>query len=118
MTVRIQKDRDERTVRSFYRVGGYLGPWSSSLTLAWLAAHRERLHSLILSGKRLSLLVIWDTKGTQDACRSDADVEAIRTLVNGGDPIECDRCEGTGDRFGRAYGPKLPCPGCGGDGTV
>lgn len=28
------------------------------------------------------------------------------------DADECERCEGTGDRYGRAYGPKVPCPDC------
>ena len=34
-------------------------------------------------------------------------------------PDECPRCEGTGDRYGRAYGPeKSPCPDCDGSGDV
>lgn len=75
--------RDEHAIQTEHHICGYLGPWSSCFTLAWLASHRDRLRSLILGGKRLTILVVWDTAGTRDAARSDEDVDAIRTLVNG-----------------------------------
>lgn len=77
---------DERTVEGRYRVFGYLGPVSSCFTLVWLATHRDRLRTIVLGGKRLSVLVIWDTQGDRPACRSDADVEAVRQVVYGDPP--------------------------------
>jgi len=80
--------KDERTVPGRYRTAGFLGPISSCFTLAWLASHRDRLHTLLLGGKRLSLLVIWDRKGAALAERTDAEVDAIRTLVYGERPVD------------------------------
>lgn len=74
---------DERTLEGENRVAGFLGPQSSSFTLAWLAGHRDRLRTLILGGKRLSVLVVWDRKGTQEVHRTEAEVDAIRTIVYG-----------------------------------
>jgi hypothetical protein len=79
---------DERTVSGKYRAAGYLGPLSSSFTLAWLASHRGRLRSLLLGGKRLSILVVWDTEGSEDVDHPTADVVAIRQLVHGDCKIE------------------------------
>ena len=85
MIVRNRTSADERTITGRYRTAGYLGPWSSSITLAWLASHRGRLHTLLAGGKRISMLVIWDTRGAELVKRSEADVAAIDTLVNGED---------------------------------
>lgn len=74
---------DERTINGRYRAAGYLGPVMSSFTLAWLASHRARLRTFLLGGKRLSVLVVWDTKGARKVGQSDADVEAVRQLVYG-----------------------------------
>lgn len=74
---------DERTVESKYRVAGFLGPRSSSFTLAWLAGHRERLRTMIVGGRRLSVLVLWDRRGPEEVAWSDADVEALRQIVYG-----------------------------------
>jgi hypothetical protein len=81
---------DERTMRTEHRVAGYLGPRSSSFTLAWLASHRERLRTLLVGGKRLSVLVIWDTQGAREVDRNDADVEALRQVVLGDRPNQGD----------------------------
>lgn len=32
--------------------------------------------------------------------------------------VECDRCEGTGDRYGRSTGLSATCPDCSGNGQV
>lgn len=74
---------DERTLTGKYRSVGFLGPWTSSFTLAWLASHRDRLRTLVLGGKRLSVLVIWDTRGGQVVDRSEADTAAVYQLVYG-----------------------------------
>jgi len=74
---------DEHVLTTGYRTAGLLGPWSSSFTLAWLATHRRRLHTLLLGGKRLSILLIWDTKGSEPVPHSDDEVAAIGTIVYG-----------------------------------
>lgn len=74
---------DEKVIRQSRGPIGYLGPFSSSLTLAWLATHRDRLRSLVVGGKRLTLLVIWDTKGSLTVAHSEAEVEALREIVYG-----------------------------------
>lgn len=74
---------DERSLNGRYRMAGLLGPMSSTFTLAWLASHRDRLRTLALGGKRLSVLVVWDTKGLALADRSDDDVDAVYQLVYG-----------------------------------
>jgi hypothetical protein len=74
---------DERTVSGKNRAAGFLGPLASSFTLAWLASHRGRLRTLLLGGKRLSVLVVWDTKGAALVEHPEADVVAIRQLVHG-----------------------------------
>lgn len=77
---------DERVVRpGQHRIAGFLGPISSSFTLAWLASHHERMRTLILGSKRLSVLVIWDTRGSATQPHSDADVAAITQLTYGDD---------------------------------
>lgn len=80
---------DERVATRWDRTAGYLGPRASTFTLAWLASHRDRLRTLILGGKRLSVLFIWDTKGAQEAERTDPDMDAIYQLVYGdaGPPV-------------------------------
>jgi len=78
--------RDERTITRHERTVGYLGPWSSTFTLAWLASHRDRLRTLLLGGRRLSILVVWDTEGRKVAARSEDDIQAIYQLVNGERP--------------------------------
>lgn len=74
---------DERSVVWRDRMAGALGPHSSSMMLAWLASHRDRLRTLILGGKRLSVLVIWDSGGAEKTDRTEADVAAIEQLVYG-----------------------------------
>lgn len=75
---------DEHTIRRERGPIGFLGPISSSLTLAWLASHRGRLRTLIVGGQRLSFLVIWDRQGnTSCPERTDVEVEALRTVVFG-----------------------------------
>jgi hypothetical protein len=83
MSARRGRLTDERTVSTDHRVAGYLGPRATSFTLAWLATHRGRLHTLIFGGKRLSVLVVWDTKGAEGVQRSDAEVDAMATVVYG-----------------------------------
>lgn len=78
---------DERVLSGRNRAVGFLGPLASTFTLAWLATHRDRLHTFLLGGKRLSVLVVWDTAGSALADRSDADVEAIRQIVYGDRPV-------------------------------
>jgi hypothetical protein len=82
---------DERTLRTKHRVVGFLGPVSSSFTLAWLASHRGRLRTFLLGGKRLSVLVAWDTEGTRTVERDDADVAALRYVVLGPGPSKSGR---------------------------
>lgn len=81
-----QGDRDERTVAVGDRRIGILGPFSSSLTLAWMATHRDRLRALLLGGKRLSVLVTWDRRGAERVEHSDAEVDALHTIVYGYPP--------------------------------
>lgn len=79
---------DERVLSRCDRTVGFLGPWSSSFTLAWLATHRDRLRTFLLGGHRLTVLVVWDTKGQVLACRTEADVDAVRQIVNGGQHVD------------------------------
>jgi hypothetical protein len=51
-----------------------------------LATHRDRLRTLVLGGRRLSLLVIWDQQGATAVDHSDAEVDAIATIVYGQPP--------------------------------
>lgn len=74
---------DDHTLTGRLRTVGWLGPVSSCFTLAWLATHRDRLHTFVLGGKRLSVLVIWDERGEELANRSEADVDAVRQIVRG-----------------------------------
>lgn len=75
---------DERTLRiGGNRAFGVLGPVSSCFTLAWLATHRKRLRTLLLGGKRLSVLVVWDRKGSEKVPHDDAEVLALRRIVYG-----------------------------------
>lgn len=34
------------------------------------------------------------------------------------DTTECERCEGTGDLYGRTFGPIALCPDCNGIGVI
>lgn len=86
---------DERTVRTEYGVIGFLGNISSSFTLAWLASHRDRLSTFIVGRKRLSVLVIWDSKGAALAARDDIDVAAIGRLTFGGGTKPASHPKGT-----------------------
>jgi hypothetical protein len=75
--------RGERSLTWRGRSIGLLGPFASSFTLAWLATHRGRLYSLLLGGKRLSLLVIYDSHGKRIVQRDDREIDAIKTIVWG-----------------------------------
>lgn len=72
---------DERSVEWRGRMAGLLGPVSSAFTFAWLATHRDRLRTLVLGGYRLSIFVLWDTKGAARVHRTDAQIEALKTLM-------------------------------------
>lgn len=74
---------DKRTLRAGPRTVGFLGPRSTSFTLAWLATHRDRLRTLLLGGTRLSVLVIWDRRGAELVPHDDDEVAAIRRLIYG-----------------------------------
>ena len=69
--------------RRYEAAGAYL----TGLTLCWLAAHRW-IRSLLLGGKRLTVLVLWDPKGAAAADIGDADLDAIRQLVGVSSPGE------------------------------
>jgi hypothetical protein len=77
---------DERALTRRNRIIGFLGPRSSSFTLAWLATHRDRLRSMVLGGKRLTVLVIYDRRGAELVPHDDVELEAIRRLVYGPEP--------------------------------
>lgn len=79
---------DEHTLPGRNRLVGFLGPVSSSFTLAWLATHRGRLRTMVLGGRRLSVLVIWDRQGSGKVEHSDAEVDAIYQLVYGRAPAK------------------------------
>lgn len=81
--MKYRKRGDETVIEGRYRAFGLLGPFSSTVTLVWLATHRGRLRTLLLGGKRLSVLVIWDTAGARLVKRSDVDIEAMRQIVYG-----------------------------------
>lgn len=109
--------RDERTLTGRHRTCGYLGPWSSSFTFAWLATHRDRLQTLILGGKRLSMLFVWDSRGAEPVHRSEQEIEAVRTIVLGpmaaADPAEpCSLCGGYG-AINEVTRKPVPCMACG-----
>lgn len=74
---------DEHTISGKYRTAGVLGPVSSCFTLAWLASHRGRLRTLLLGGKKLGVLVMWDSQGGKTVDRSADDERAIAQLVYG-----------------------------------
>lgn len=59
------------------------GHKASSFTLAWLATHRDRLRTLVLGGKRLSILIVWDEKGSEQVEHSDAEIDALAMIVRG-----------------------------------
>ncbi len=73
-------------MRSVVRLGQrrfeLAGERSTTLTLAWLAAHR-RLRALVLGGKRLTVLVLWDPAGDADAGYTAADEDAMYQLTYG-----------------------------------
>lgn len=75
-----------RVLQGKYRRAGVLGPFSSSLTLAWLATHRDRLTTVLLGGKRLCVLAAWDSGGSASVEHSDAEIDAIHQLVYGYPP--------------------------------
>lgn len=77
---------DERTLTYRDRTIGFLGAMSSSFTLAWLATHRDRLRSFILGGPRLTVLVVWDTRGARPVDHSDVEVDALAVIVYGPQP--------------------------------
>lgn len=84
MPARTPSLTDERSISTEHRVAGLLGPRSTSFTLAWLARHRGRLHSLLLGGRRLTLLVIYDHGGAEPAPRpSELEVACLRVVING-----------------------------------
>lgn len=83
MKKRWRSYEDEHAMTIGPRAFGFLGPVSSCFTLAWLASHRGRLHSLFLGGKRLSLYVVWDSQGSRLVEHDDAEVDAIRRLTYG-----------------------------------
>lgn len=74
---------DEHTIDGRGRLWGFLGPVASSFTFAWLATHRGRLRTLVIGGRRLSFLVVWDSKGDDLVDHDDDEVDAIRRLVYG-----------------------------------
>lgn len=65
------------------RVWGYFTHRKASFTLAWLATHRDRLRLLVLGGKRLSVLIVWDEKGAETVDHDDAEVLALQRIVYG-----------------------------------
>lgn len=65
------------------RALGVLGARASSMTLAWLASHRDRFRTVLLGGHRLSVLVIWDRRGGEKVDRSGDDERAIYQLTYG-----------------------------------
>ena len=78
------RSSDDHSITVADRTVAALGPHSSSFTLAWLASHRDRLRTLLLGGRRLSLLVVWDREGRTPAPeRSQLEVDAIETVVYG-----------------------------------
>lgn len=81
--MRSSSGHTERAVGRGERVWGYFTGRKASFTLAWLATHRDRLRLLVLGGKRLSLIVLWDDKGMERVDHSDAEVAALRTIVYG-----------------------------------
>lgn len=84
MTPRSPHLADEHSVNSEHYVAGLLGPRSTSFTLAWLARHRGRLHSLLLGGRRLTLLVVYDSGGAKPTPRpSELEVACLRVVING-----------------------------------
>jgi hypothetical protein len=86
MALKIRQRRlneDEHIFTGVSRAVGLLGPRSSSFTLAWLASHRDRLTTLMLGGKRVVLLLIYDKKGGANVERTDGEVAAIGTIVYG-----------------------------------
>ena len=78
---------DDHALTMCDRAVGFLGPTSSSFTLAWLATHRDRLRTFIAGGKRLSVLIVWDTRGAQTVDHDDDEVDAIARIVYGPEPL-------------------------------
>lgn len=75
--------RDNHSITLCDRTIGVLGPLASSFTLAWLATHRGRLRTLVLGGRKLSVLVVWDRAGRTLVDHDDDEVAALRRIVYG-----------------------------------
>lgn len=55
----------------------------TSALLVWLASHRGRLRSLVLGGKHLSVIVLWDSAGNCKVHRTEAEENAMGVIVHG-----------------------------------
>lgn len=75
--------RDEHTLRRNDRIIGTLGPHASTFTLAWLATHRDRLHTFIAGGHHLSILIVWDRKGRTSVEHDKVEILALKRIVDG-----------------------------------
>lgn len=60
---------------------------ASVFTFAWLATHRDRLHTLLFRGKRLSLIVLWDDKGDEPIDHDEDEIHALLRIVDGPDAV-------------------------------
>lgn len=76
---------DEHTIRRGNRTVGIFGPRSASLLLVWLASHRNRLHAFLVGGHRLSIVILWDSKGGLPVARTDGDLRAMKIVALGED---------------------------------
>lgn len=68
------------------RMLGLFGHLASSFTLAWMASHRGRLRTILIGGRRLSIILSWDTKGREKVERDQDTLDAIYTLTYGVKP--------------------------------
>jgi hypothetical protein len=74
--------RDERVfLRWRDRIVSYMGPFTTSFTFAWIAAHRGRIRSFWLGGHKLGIIVLWDKGGLAKQEMSELDIAAIKVLM-------------------------------------
>lgn len=71
----------ERKLHWRNRVVAIMGPFMTSFTFAWMAAHRGRIRSVLLGGHRFGVIFFWDKGAGEEHNTTELDIAAIRVLT-------------------------------------
>lgn len=78
----------DRKIQKGDRMLGLFGHRGSQITAAFVALHRNRLTTLLIGGKRLSFMVVWDSKASESVVPlSETEAAALRVLVDADLPL-------------------------------